>query len=84
MFQNSSKDHTDSLPLGQMGKLKKEMAVLRVKVKERMAEKRSRPPVTPIITPRYDDEYFHGMEWLDSLAGEKKGAALLDSPLMGV
>jgi len=69
--QKHSEDHPDSLSHKQRKKLKEKMAALRLKSKERLAEKRSQRLVQPVITPRYDDVYFQGLEWLDSLAGEK-------------
>jgi hypothetical protein len=44
---------------------------LRKVLKQRLAKKRasrSAHPVSP--APRYDEVYFRGLEWLDSLAGE--------------
>jgi len=40
---------------------------------ERLSAKRKNSLVTPPISPRYDEVYFEGLKWLDSLAGEKTG-----------
>lgn len=44
---------------------------LRRRVQERLARKRQGVPVgPPQPPPRYDDVYFEGVKWLDSLAYE--------------
>lgn len=44
---------------------------MRKVLKERLAEKRAkRTARPPSPAPRYDEVYFRGLEWLDSLAGE--------------
>lgn len=56
----------------QKKKLRARMSELRSKLEERkkadMQRQSARPPRRQ---PRYDDVYFSGLEWLDSLAGEK-------------
>ncbi len=49
--------------------LKKKMAALREKSLEKFADKKKQQLVNPLISPRYDDVYLEGLEWLDSLAG---------------
>jgi hypothetical protein len=69
--QRYSENQPDSLSPKQRKKLKQKMDALRLKIKERQAEKRSRRLVPSLITSRYDSVYFEGLEWLNSLAGEK-------------
>ncbi len=57
---------------------------LRSKSIEKLAVKRKKRLVAPLVTPRYDNVYLEGLEWLDSLAGEKitlgeKNAVFSDS-----
>ncbi|MDY6895650.1 MAG: hypothetical protein SVO01_09590 [Thermotogota bacterium] len=51
--------------------LKANLRKLRSKSAEKLAAKRKKKLVKPPISPRYDDVYYEGLEWLDSLAGEK-------------
>jgi len=45
---------------------------LRIQNTERtICQKEKNSLVTPPISPRYDEVYFEGLKWLDSLAGEK-------------
>jgi len=51
-------------------KRKQKIEALRKKIKERLAQKRtSKKLVTPRTSPRYDEVFFEGTKWLDSLAG---------------
>lgn len=50
--------------------LKEKMDNLRALAGKKLAAKRRRPLVKPHRTPRYDDVYFEGLAWLDSLAGK--------------
>jgi len=57
---------------------------LRLKSSEKLSAKRQKKLVKPPISARYDDVYYEGLEWLDSLAGEKipkgdKGVVFSDS-----
>jgi hypothetical protein len=51
--------------------LKKNLRSLRNQNAERLSAKRKNRLVAPPIPPRYDEVYFEGLKWLDSLAGEK-------------
>lgn len=61
----------DQLSIKQKKKLKSKMDELRSKSAEKLAVKRKKRLVAPLITPRYDNVYLEGLEWLDSLSGEK-------------
>lgn len=67
----SAEINQDSLSARQKKKLKSKMEILRTKSAERLAARRKKKLVSPLITPRYDNVYYEGLEWLDSLAGEK-------------
>ena len=54
-----------------MKNLKEKMRNLRLLSNEKLTAKRKKRLVKPPISPRYDDVYFEGMGWLDSLAGTK-------------
>jgi hypothetical protein len=46
-------------------------AVLRARVRERLSQiALSRGPSIPFTPPRYDELFFEGQAWIDSLAGE--------------
>lgn len=49
--------------------LKKKMEYLKIVAAEKLVAKRRKPLVAPVMKPRYDNVYFEGLEWLDSLAG---------------
>jgi hypothetical protein len=49
--------------------LKQKMQQLRELSARKFAEKKGKGLVPPPVAPRYDDVYFSGLEWLDSLAG---------------
>jgi len=51
--------------------LKANLRNLRLQNAERLSAKRKRCLVQPPRLPRYDEVYFEGLEWLNSLAGEK-------------
>jgi len=51
--------------------LKANLSNLRMQNAERLSAKRNNPLVAPPMSPRYDEVYFEGMKWLDSLAGGK-------------
>ena len=51
--------------------LKEKREALKELASKKLAAKRRKPLVKPYKTPRYDDVYLNGMEWLDSLAGQK-------------
>ena len=51
--------------------LKKKRDALKELAKIKLAAKRRKSLVKPHKPPRYDDVYFEGLVWLDSLAGEK-------------
>lgn len=74
----------DPMSIRQKKKLKSKMDDLRSKSIEKLAVKRKKRLVAPLVTPRYDNVYLEGLEWLDSLAGEKitlgeKNAVFSDS-----
>ncbi|WP_457571500.1 hypothetical protein [Desulfovulcanus sp.] len=51
-------------------KRKQKIEALRKKFKERLTQKRaSKKLVTPPTSPRYDEVFFEGTKWLDSLVG---------------
>jgi hypothetical protein len=50
--------------------LKANLRNLRTQNAERLSAKRKKLLVTPPMSPRYDDIYFEGLKWLNSLAGE--------------
>ncbi|MBW2094189.1 MAG: hypothetical protein JRI80_04805 [Deltaproteobacteria bacterium] len=49
--------------------LKNKIRDLRLKSKQKLNEKKKQSLVPPVISPRYDDVFFDGINWLDSLAG---------------
>lgn len=51
--------------------LQKKKDNLKALASKKLAIKRRNPLVKPHKAPRYDDVYFKGLEWLDSLAGQK-------------
>ena len=47
------------------------MKNLKEQIQTKLAEKRlKKEKSSPPIPPRYDDVFFEGVKWLDSLAGE--------------
>ncbi|XOF35298.1 MAG: hypothetical protein ACL93V_08445 [Candidatus Electrothrix sp. YB6] len=60
-----------SLSKRKQKKLKEKMRNLKELNKAKLAEKKRNALVKPPITPRYDDVYTEGIEWLESLAGPK-------------
>ena len=70
---NALNEQEEKDPLSKKKKenLKAKMRDLRLKSAEKLAAKRKRRLVKPPISSRYDDVYFEGLEWLDSLAGAK-------------
>lgn len=70
--KNIENDHviTTQLTKKKKKELKEKMRNLRAMSKERLIAKRQEKKfITPPISPRYDNVYFDGIEWLDSLAG---------------
>jgi len=71
------KDLSDEQSIGEPLSFKKQKTLkanlrnLRIQNTERLSAKRKNSLVTPPISPRYDEVYFEGLKWLDSLAGEK-------------
>jgi len=63
------RDDRKQLSKKQQANLKKNMAALREKSLKKLADKKKQQLVQPLISPRYDDVYHEGMEWLDSMAG---------------
>lgn len=61
----------EALSLRKQKILKANLRNLRIQNAERLSAKRKNNLVTPPISPRYDEVYFEGLKWLDSLAGEK-------------
>lgn len=51
--------------------LKANLQNLRTQNAERLSAKRKNHLVTPPMSPRYDEVYFEGLKWIDSLAGER-------------
>jgi hypothetical protein len=52
-------------------KRKTDMKALKERIQAKLAEKRLKREQTPLAKPpRYDDVFFEGVKWLDSLAGE--------------
>ncbi len=51
---------------------KKAVEALTDKLHKRLAEKKARKAKKRVeyTPPNYDEEYFRGLEWLDSLAGK--------------
>lgn len=91
-FSNTKPSKKHSLPQLQneplskkkMKNLKEKMRNLRLLSSEKLTVRRKKRLVKPPVSPRYDDVYFEGMEWLDSLAGTKlpegeKGVVFSDS-----
>lgn len=79
-FSNLKTSRSDSLPeqsekeslsARKQKNLKQNLSKLRLKSQEKLAAKRKKGLIKPPISPRYDNVYFEGLEWLDSLAGEK-------------
>lgn len=68
----ASADDEPPLTVKQKKKLRVSMNALRVKLEEKKdADRRRQASRPPRRAPRYDDVYFAGLEWLDSLAGEE-------------
>jgi len=61
----------ESLSFKKQKTLKENLRNLRIKNAERLSAKRKNSLVIPPISPRYDEVYYEGLKWLDSLAGEK-------------
>jgi hypothetical protein len=61
----------EPLSLKKQKTLKANLRNLRIKNAERLSTKRKNRLVTPPMSPRYDEVYFEGLKWLDSLAGEE-------------
>ena len=49
----------------------KELKEARIKIQQKIAEKEKSSKKIYVRPPRYDEVFFAGCEWLDSLAGEK-------------
>jgi hypothetical protein len=62
---------SDSLSFKKQKTLKANLRNLRIQNAEKLSAKRKNNLVTPPVSPRYDEVYFEGLKWLDSLAGEK-------------
>jgi hypothetical protein len=65
----STKNDSISLSKKRQKKLKEKIRNLKELNKAKLAEKKKNNLVKPPITPRYDDVYTKGTEWLESLAG---------------
>jgi hypothetical protein len=81
---SQAQSNDKSLSLKKQKTLKANLQNLRIQNVERLSAKRKHSLVKPPISPRYDEVYFEGLKWLDSLAGEKlqegeKGVSLSDS-----
>jgi len=63
--------NTEPLSKKKGKQLKEKMRDLRSLSSKKLADKRKVALVKPPTTPRYDDVYFEGLEWLDTLAGAK-------------
>jgi hypothetical protein len=48
-----------------------EIKEAKAKIRQKIAEKRKSSRKVSVRPPRYDEVFFGGCEWLDSLAGEK-------------
>lgn len=59
----------DSLSNKKKKKFKERMHELQEKYKNR--QQKDRELISPVKSPRYDDVYYEGVAWLDSLAGEQ-------------
>jgi len=66
-----SQDNIEPLSKNKEKKLKEKMRNLRSLSRKKLADRRKVALVKPPIAPRYDDVYFEGLEWLDTLAGTK-------------
>jgi len=53
--------------------MKMNLQKLKMQNAKRLFAKRKNNLVPPLMPPRYDEVYFEGLKWLDSLAGEKTG-----------
>ncbi|KAF0159515.1 MAG: hypothetical protein FD159_456 [Syntrophaceae bacterium] len=61
---------TAALSKKEMKQRKEQLAILKERIKSRLAEKeRNQKMVRPEPAPRYDDIFFDGVAWLDELAG---------------
>ena len=58
----------DNLSEAKKKEFGKRMRELRARYKNRQQQKRKL--INPVKNPRYDDVYYEGIAWLDSLAGE--------------
>ncbi len=58
----------DSLSNKKKKEFGKRMRELRARYKNR--QRKERKLINPVKNPRYDDVYYEGLAWLDSLAGE--------------
>jgi len=61
--------HSPPLSKKKQKLLKSKIRNLKLKSKQKLNEKKKHVLVSPVISPRYDDVFFDGIEWLDSLAG---------------
>jgi len=71
--QNLSPEQSnnEALSFKRQKNLKANLRNLRMQNAERLSAKRKNCLVQPPRSPRYDEVYFEGLEWLNSLAGEK-------------
>jgi hypothetical protein len=61
---------TTALSKKEMKQKKEKLAILKERIKSRLAGKEQNPKmVKPEPAPRYDDIFFDGVAWLDELAG---------------
>jgi len=69
--EQAQEDDTISIPLStrQLKKRKKELSAIRKRLKERLDKKKKQVRFIP-TPPRYDDVFFEGVKYLDSLAGD--------------
>ena len=67
----SPQDNIEPLSKRKEKKLKEKMRDLKSLAKKKLADKRKVALVKPPRAPRYDDLYFEGLDWLDTLAGPK-------------
>ena len=69
--EQAQEEDTIPIPLStrQLKKRKKELSAIRKRLKERLDKKKKQVRFIP-TPPRYDDVFFEGVKYLDSLAGE--------------
>ncbi len=69
--EQTQEEDTISIPLSarQLKKRKEKLSAIKIRLKERLNKKKKQVRFIP-TPPRYDDVFFEGVKYLDSLAGK--------------